>query len=129
MKRILIAEDDEEDRFMMSQTFDELGYQPAITFAEDGILLLQCLEQQDPGHIGLIVLDLNMPRLNGTETLRKLKDDKRYRHIPVIIFSTSVNEIERRTCLQLGASEYITKPGRYLEYLDTCRRFYEQSQS
>jgi len=128
MKRILIAEDDEEDRFMMAQTFQELGYQPAITFTEDGIYLLQYLEKNGAAGIGLIILDLNMPRLNGTETLRQLKADGRYRHIPVIIFSTSVNEIEKRSCLQLGAAQYVTKPARYQEYLDTCGQFYSRSQ-
>jgi CheY-like chemotaxis protein len=124
---ILLADDDFEDRFLMADTFKELNYGDVISFVEDGVSLLEFLENSDLT-IGLIVLDLNMPRLNGTETLRILKNDDRFRHIPVIIFSTSVNEIERAVCLELGARDYFTKPARYNAYMDVCRSLYNISQ-
>jgi CheY-like chemotaxis protein len=75
----------------------------------------------------LIVLDLNMPRLSGTETLRMLKNHTVYRHIPVKIFSTSMNDIEKAHCLQLGAEAYIIKPIKFEQCIEIARRFYEFS--
>ena len=125
---ILIAEDDAEDRFIMSETFQELGYQDAIILMEDGRMLVEYLDSKGLGKIKLIVLDLNMPRLNGTETLRVLKNDNKYKHIPVMIFSTSVNLIEKEMCMDLGAIDYISKPLKYAEYLETCKNFYSIAQ-
>ncbi len=125
--KIFIAEDDLEDQLIMNQTFTQLGYTDSIQFAGDGAALLELLLTTEIKDIGLIVLDLNMPRLNGTETLRTIKNNPDYSHIPVIIYSTSVNEIERRHCIDLGAVEYITKPSQYMEYLETCKKFYSLS--
>ena len=125
--KILIAEDDFEDRLMLSQTFAELGFGELVDFAVDGIFLISHLEESIDT-IKLIVLDLNMPRLNGTETLRRLKINSKFQQIPVIIFSTSINDIEKNNCLQLGAIDYIVKPGRYLEYINTCKYFCELAQ-
>jgi CheY-like chemotaxis protein len=122
---ILIAEDDSEDRFIMSECFRDMGRDHCAHFAEDGILLMQYLEAVDASDINLVVLDLNMPRLNGTETLRALKSSPAYRHIPVIIFSTSINEIEKAACMELGALEYMTKPTKWNEYMTACRQLLE----
>lgn len=120
---ILIADDDLDDRLLMAQTFKEIGFD-GVEFAEDGTIVIDYLLKQGAQAITLIILDLNMPRLNGTQTLRMLKTDMRFQEIPVIIFSTSVNAIERDICMGLGAQEYITKPLRYSEYLETCRKFH-----
>ena len=58
----------------------------------------------------LIVLDLNMPILNGTQTLFELKQNNRYTRIPVVIYSTSDNEHEKRKCMNFGAVDYLVKP-------------------
>ena len=124
---ILIAEDDFEDRHMIAETFNELGFKSAIHFVEDGRYLVEYLTDTGAEGIGLLVLDLNMPRLNGTETLRIIKSNELYKNIPVIIFSTSVNEIEKTICMGLGANEYLTKPMKYSEFVDCCKRFYSIS--
>jgi CheY-like chemotaxis protein len=126
--RILIADDDFEDRFMMTETFNELERGDAIHLVEDGLEVIQYLGANGAEKIKLIVLDLNMPRLNGTETLRMLKDNRKTTEIPVIIFSTSVNEIEKSICMKLGATEYITKPAKHSEYIQTCKKFYSISE-
>ena len=123
-QHILIADDDFEDRSIMAECFKELGHEEMVRYVEDGSRLLEYMEETTPDTVSLIVLDLNMPRLNGTETLRILKGDDRYRHIPVIIFSTSVNEIEKKNCLQLGARDYVTKPTKWANYVNTCRMLY-----
>lgn len=114
---ILMADDDMEDRMIVKQSFKEIYPSDEIDFAEDGIELLSALDKgrQEKKLPKLILLDLNMPRLNGVETLRKLKDVPEYNSIPVVIFSTAVNDMQRDECLSLGAQHYITKPATYDE--------------
>jgi len=124
--RILIAEDDEEDRMIIQESFNEIRQNDIICFVNDGTGIFEHLLEKPANDLPtLIILDLNMPRMNGTEVLRTLKSDKRYAHIPVIIFSTSVNGIERNTCLDLGAADYLTKPVSYKEGLRTAKYFHD----
>lgn len=122
---LFMADDDVEDRYIMEMVFAELGLSGHVRYFEDGTLLMDHLR-----HIGLeplpgvIVLDLNMPKLSGVETLRLLKEDLRFRDIPVIIFSTSLNEMQLRQCKELGADSYVLKPITYDEYVEIGRRFF-----
>ena len=127
--KILLADDDREDRFIMADTFKEIGLSDIIHFVENGERVLTYLDDisSDEHLPSLIVLDLNMPRMNGTQTLKALKNNFRYKNIPVIIFSTSVNAIEMQECMENGASSYVTKPVTYKECLDTAQKFYDFS--
>ncbi len=122
--QILVAEDDFDDRYIMIETFREIGFDH-LKIVEDGSLVIDYLKDCGSEFIKLIVLDLNMPKLGGTCTLRKLKEDLEFKNIPVIIFSTSINEIERDICMNLGANDYIMKPHMHQEYVETCKRFHE----
>jgi CheY-like chemotaxis protein len=125
--KILLADDDPEDRMIMAESFGEMNLSHVIHFVENGESLLEYLDSLQQPLPSLIVLDLNMPRMNGTQTLKSLKRDVRYRHIPVVIFSTSVNAIEMEECLKTGAISYIVKPVTYKECVDTARAFYDFS--
>lgn len=127
--KILLADDDKEDRFIMADTFGEIGLSDIIHFVENGEKVLTFLDEiaDDDQLPSLIILDLNMPRMNGTQTLKALKDNYRYKDIPVIIFSTSVNAIEMQECMEIGASSYVTKPVTYKECLETAQKFYNFS--
>ncbi len=127
MGHILLADDDFEDRFMMLQVFKDLGRSNCISFVEDGSGVINFLEgSEEP--TTLVVLDLNMPRVNGTEALKRIKSHPIFKEVPVIIFSTSVNEVEMQRALELGAKSYLTKPTTYSAYLDTCKLFIEYSE-
>ncbi len=65
----------------------------------------------------IIVLDLNMPKINGIEFLGILKEDSRLRYIPAIILSTSSNVTDLMVCYELGIAGYITKPLKYSDYV------------
>ena len=123
--KILLADDDPDDRAIIKDAMDELEAGHVLCFAENGEEALSILHkdyslQHQPS---LIILDLNMPRMNGTETLRKLKNDERFNKIPVIIFSTSINPLEKKKCMELGAHSYITKPISFKESMDTAKTF------
>jgi CheY-like chemotaxis protein len=125
--RILLADDDAEDRFILLESLRETGFAGTVDSVEDGVEAIKHLEGAViTGTLPVVILlDLNMPRLNGTETLRRIKKNPDFRYIPVIIFSTSVNEIEKEECLKLGAASYLTKPGSYAEALATAKYFRE----
>lgn len=122
---ILVVDDDLEDHLILQTFFSEVGLNGRVGYRENGQDALFFLEQIDDDELlpRLIVLDLNMPILNGTQTLLRLKQIPRLRTIPVIIFSTSENETEKRKCLSLGAVDYMVKPLTLEEGRETINRF------
>ena len=127
VKKILVVDDDAEDRFIIQDGFTEVGAADIAHYEEDGEKALQYLESCIAQNClpCLIILDLNMPRLNGTQTLRAIKTDKRLRDIHVLIYSTSLNRIEKEECMLLGAEEYIIKPLTFSESLKKALYFKE----
>ena len=109
---ILVVDDDREDQLILEQYFDDIGISNEVRYFDNGEVTINYLETlPDTEDLpGLIVLDLNMPVLNGTQTLLYLKRNLRYKNIPVIIFSTSENDDEKRKCLSYGAIDYLVKP-------------------
>lgn len=123
--KILVVDDDIEDHIIMDSFFLEAGVSRMVGYRANGQEALFFLEEiEDDTHLPrLIILDLNMPILNGTQTLVRLKQIPRFRNIPVIIFSTSENETEKRKCLSLGAVDYLVKPLTLEEGRATISRF------
>ncbi|WP_133997408.1 response regulator [Dinghuibacter silviterrae] len=126
-KRILLADDDREDQFIIAEAFEEIGVKDILHFVENGEHVLAWLETcAAEGTLPeLIVLDLNMPKMNGTQTLLRLKEDERFRHIPVIIYSTSLNNIERDECIRLGAHSYVIKGITFNECKNIAKTLYD----
>ena len=125
---ILIAEDDADDRYLLQTAFEENGFKDQLRFVENGVEVLDYLKDQagkldssdDEDHPALprfILLDLNMPKKDGREVLREIKQHPNLRKIPVIIFSTTNNEQEMKRCYELGANSYITKPNSFEQML------------
>lgn len=110
--QILVVDDDLEDHFILDTFFKEEQLDDIVVYRENGKQAIEYLEKISDDTLlpRLIVLDLNMPILNGTQTLFRLKQTLRFKNIPVIIFSTSQNETEKRKCLSLGAVGYMVKP-------------------
>jgi CheY-like chemotaxis protein len=110
-KRIIVADDDEEDRLQVQLVFNELRADVQIDFATDGSDLMSLLSKSEATSSTLfILLDLNMPKKNGREALKEIKEDPALKKIPVIVFTTAKNEAEIRKCYDLGANTYIVKP-------------------
>jgi CheY-like chemotaxis protein len=127
---IVIAEDDEDDRFLIEQAFEASGIRNNIRFVSDGhglMTLLARLKESRGRLPGLILLDLNMPRKDGRQVLRELKHDPLLRKIPVIIFTTSNAREDIAQCYELGANAFITKPvtlARFTEILKNIKAFW-----
>lgn len=125
-KTILLVEDDEEDQFLMREAFNDNGIGEALRFANNGESAIEYLDELDPEELpSLIIMDLNMPRMNGRETLAHLKQHDVYRSIPVIIYSTSINDIERIRCKEIGAAAYIIKPTTFTECQEIAKWFHK----
>ena len=124
-KPILVVDDDAEDRLLLNDAFEELHYVEKIHFEVNGEKAVRYLEgcMQEDSIPRLVILDLNMPKLNGRETLRWIKNQPQLRHITVIIYSTSLNPIEKDECLALGAHSYIVKPISYKESIRVAENF------
>ena len=125
MRKILLADDDVEDISIVQDAMKILGAEGVIWAAENGEHACSILERNFEASLTpcLIVLDLNMPKMNGTQTLKRLKADERFKDIPVIIYSTSINPLEKEKCLQIGAYSYITKPVSFKESMETAKIF------
>lgn len=117
---LLIAEDDVDDRMLITRALSESFSQAELKCVENGEILLQYLNRE--GKYGddinypfpqLILLDLNMPKKDGREALREIKSDLQLRKIPVIIFTTSKHEDDIMVTYNMGSNSYISKPGSF----------------
>jgi CheY-like chemotaxis protein len=122
-KKILYADDDLDDKTWVSEANNLLGYSLDIDFVENGREVFDYLKQMPEEKPALIVLDLNMPELDGRQTLQKLKSSNEYRNIPVVIVTTSSNEVDMEICKRLGASLYLVKPDLHAEWQYIIRQF------
>jgi len=121
---ILIAEDDADDRFLLQSAFEENGFNDTLCFLDNGVELIEYLNNltATDGEVKIprfIMLDLNMPKKDGREVLKEIKQNPLLKKIPVIIFSTTNNEQEMRRCYELGANSYITKPNSFENLIKT----------
>jgi len=113
---LLIAEDDEDDRQLMQTAFAAKGFTEKLVFMDNGEELLNYMynvhstKSQAPV---FVMLDLNMPKKDGKETLREIKQHPELRKTPVVIFSTTSNQQVINNCYELGANSYILKPPVY----------------
>jgi two-component system response regulator len=114
---ILIADDDPDDQFLIEEAWAENKIVNPLHFVADGLELLDYLKQRGeyaaPARAprpGFILLDLNMPKMDGREVLQQLKNDKELCSIPVIVLTTSRAEKDILCSYATGACSYISKP-------------------
>ncbi len=105
--KILAVDDSRMMRKILSGTIEMLDYEPLT--AGDGVEAFEVLEANGD-EVALILLDWNMPRMNGIDTLIKLKSDKRYADIPVMMVTTESEKSNVIRAIQAGAQHYLTKP-------------------
>lgn len=108
---ILIGEDDMDDKEIIEEAFFEIDPSVKIHFVNNGKKLLSFLEEESRDELpSLIVIDYNMPGLNGAEILKSLGVNKKVKNIPKVIWSTSGANQYKSGCLALGAYDYLVKP-------------------
>jgi CheY-like chemotaxis protein len=112
--KILMVEDDEDDAALARDMLCRSGIPVEVQVVENGLRGLAYLRNEGSfagvPSPDLILLDLNMPVMDGRELLRRIKEDARLKFIPVVVFTTSEAEREVRDCYGLGANCYVAKP-------------------
>ena len=127
---ILLADDDEDDRLMTRDALRDARLHNDLRFVTDGVDLMEYLRREgryaDPASSprpGLILLDLNMPRMDGREALREIKSDRGLRSIPVVVLTTSKAEEDILRTYDLGVNSFITKPVTFLGLVEVMKVF------
>jgi CheY-like chemotaxis protein len=125
---ILIAEDDPDDRILLKEAFESSALNSSLHFVEDGEQLIDFLHRRGaydreeiPPRPGFILLDLNMPKKDGRESLAEIKATPGLRSIPVVVMTTSTSKEDVSHCYDLGANSYITKPAAMSDLVQMIR--------
>jgi len=113
---ILLIEDDMIEVMKLNRTISSLKLNHKIIEANNGEDALKILEQKDTLP-DIILLDLNMPKINGIEFLSILKNDDTLKYIPTIILTTSNNQKDLLECYKIGVAGYVLKPLKYEQYV------------
>jgi len=118
---ILIVEDDKIDIITIQHAIEKLSITNPIYLVTNGEEALEFLRDPLYPQPGLIILDLNMPRMGGIEFLRHKKDDPEIKNIPVVVLTTSDEEKDILDTYELCAKGYMVKPTEYLKFVEVVR--------
>ncbi len=120
-QEILLVEDDLVDAMTVKRAFKELSIPNPIVHLSNGEEALDYLKNQEKVKPGIILLDLNMPRMNGIELLEILKNEDNFKTIPVIILTTSTEYQDRQNSFQQSAAGYMVKPVNYRDFIEMMK--------
>jgi len=118
---ILLVEDDEADAMLITEALHEHAMARTVSQVEDGVAALEWLRDPERPRPDLIVLDLNMPRMNGRELLEILKRDDKLKMIPVVVLTTSGAPEDVSSAYERHANAYVTKPVNLDDFIRTVR--------
>ena len=118
---ILLVEDDEIDQMTVQRALKDIHVTNRLDIAGNGEEALAFLEDEKNQKPGIILLDLNMPRMNGIEFLSVIKKDAELKKIPVIVLTTSIEEEDKVKSFNLGVAGYMHKPVDYLQFVEVIR--------
>lgn len=121
LKKILLVEDDRVDVMTVTRALKEINVTNPISVVGNGEEALEYLRNPENEKPGIILLDINMPRMNGIEFLQIAKGDDRLRRIPVVVLTTSKEEQDKLDSFSLGVAGYMIKPVDYLQFVEVMR--------
>ncbi|AWI24589.1 response regulator [Flavobacterium pallidum] len=110
--RIILAEDDGDDRLLFGEALHELGKNVHLVVADNGIKLMEILNGMDELPL-MVFTDLNMPLKDGIDAVRDIRNEERFKTLPVVVFSTSYDVAVAEKLRQLGATNYFLKPNAF----------------
>lgn len=120
--QVLLVEDNEADVELTRETFEHSKLNVELTVAQDGVEAIDYLTGRKSARRAprpdLILLDLNLPKVDGRQVLSTIKDDSELKKIPVVVLTSSDAEADVAASYQLGANCFITKPGDFRKYQD-----------
>ncbi len=119
---LLLVEDDSVDAMTVRRSLRELGASNPLHHVTDGEAALAFLRDPAKPRPGLILLDINMPRMNGIEFLQHAKDDPALCSIPVVVLTTSKEETDRYNSFSKHVAGYMVKPVDYEQFVEVMRK-------
>lgn len=130
---VLVAEDSKFDQMVLQRAFAAGGIEAELHFVDNGEDLLAYLERmlvklkngetgQQPG---IVLLDLHMPRMDGREAVRQIRQDERFKMLPLVMLTTSDSESHVKELYGLGINSYVVKPNDFDVLVATVRRLNE----
>ena len=120
-KPILLVEDDQVDMMRVTRALKDIHVTNQIVHRENGEDALNYLRDENSDKPCLILLDLNMPIMNGIEFLQTVKKDERLRGIPVVVLTTSDDQQDKLDSFNLGVAGYVAKPVDYRQFVEVMR--------
>lgn len=121
---ILLVEDDAIEVMKFNKVVKNLELRHKIVEAHDGAQALELLKDREVNP-DIIILDLNMPKMNGIEFLKILKQDDSRKSIPTVILTTSTNHTDIKECYNIGIAGYVVKPLKHEEYMNNTKKLIE----
>jgi CheY-like chemotaxis protein len=116
---IVLVEDDEVDVMNVERAFEKAKISRPFLRAADGVEALELLRASStPVERRLVLLDLNLPRMNGIEFLRELRADEQLRRTPVVVLTTSDDERDKAEAFDLNVAGYLLKPATFVSFVD-----------
>jgi CheY-like chemotaxis protein len=120
-KPILLVEDDQVDVMTVKRALKEINVTNPVVNLENGEEALKYLRDPESEKPCIILLDLNMPIMNGIEFLQVMKHDARLKRIPVVVLTTSEEEQDKINSFDLGVAGYMAKPVDYRQFVEVMR--------
>ena len=122
---VLLVEDDPSDERLALRALSRCGVPCSVHVARDGVEAIEYLESPETAVPKLVLLDLKLPKANGFEVLKKIRENARVSRIAVVCFSSSAESADVCDCFGLGANSFVRKPIDYHEYMECIARLTE----
>lgn len=122
-KRILLVEDNKDDELLTLRAIARQKLPVDVSVARDGVEAIDALLSPESVEDlpQLVLLDLNLPRLGGLDVLRRLRENDRTKHLPVVVLTSSREDQDIRHSYSLGANAYVRKPVDFTEFTEAMR--------
>ena len=118
---ILLVEDDKVDAMTVTRALNEVKVKNKLVIVENGEEALEYLRNTDNEKPCIILLDLNMPKMNGIEFLKVAKNEEGIKSIPVVVLTTSKADQDRLDTFKFSVAGYMIKPVNYMQFVDTVK--------
>lgn len=116
-----LGDDDEDDRMLIKDALEEANPDVTVIEAEDGQELIENVKNSDDLSETVVIIDMNMPKMNGIEAIKEIKADPQLVDLPTVMLSTSSNPELKKKALAAGADEFFVKPNSFKALLEIAK--------
>lgn len=123
-KTVHLADDDEDDRMLFKEALQEADPDVKVVEAQNGKELIENIKNADDLDDTVIVVDMNMPKMNGIETIKALRKDLELSDVPAVMLSTSDNPELKKKAIEAGATDFFTKPNSFVALIAIAKKIF-----